>query len=204
MLIENEQKYHFDQFHEASSMPLLDEFSVMEPTPNKQDQRDIDVLQTTGIIAGVAGVGAFLASALDMGLAEFTPILAVAGIVAMGIGAVKVIGRLLRKRKLSLPPITVKQKTESRVNSATASSSASFLDSFKLSGSKGLTKSMSDKVFMGVCGGLAESSSIPSSLLRMIFIIAFAASGGTAMLVYFLAAFLMPNGDPAPAKPLKR
>jgi phage shock protein PspC (stress-responsive transcriptional regulator) len=195
MLIENEQKYQFDQFHEASTMPLLDEFSVMEPTPSKQDQKDIDVLQNTGIVAAVAGLATFLATNLNFGLMEFTPLLAVSGLVALGIGATRVIGRLLKKRKLNLPPITVKQKTESRANASTAASTAGFLSSFNLTGSKGLVKSMKDRVFMGVCGGLAESSGIPSSLLRIIFIIAFAASGGTAMLIYFLAAFLMPNGD---------
>lgn len=195
MLIENEQKYQFDQFHEASTMPLLDEFSVMEPVPSKEDQKDIDVLQNTGIVAAVAGLGVFLASNLNVGLMEFTPLLAVTGLVALGIGATRVIGRLLKKRKLNLPPITVKQKTEARANATTSASTAGFLSSFNLVGSKRLVKSMKDRVFMGVCGGLAESSGIPSSLLRIIFIIAFAASGGTAMLVYFLAAFLMPNGD---------
>jgi phage shock protein C len=195
MLVENEQKYQFDQFHEASSMPLLDEFSVMEVTPNQQDQKDIDLLQTTGIIAAVAGTGAFLASALDMGLAEFTPILIIAGVISMAVGGFKVLGRLFKKRKLDLPPITVKTKTEARSQASTTNSIGGFLDSFKLSPNRRLSKSMTDRVFMGVCGGIAESSSIPSSLLRIIFIIAFAASGGTAMLVYFLAAFLMPNNE---------
>jgi phage shock protein C len=200
MLVENEQKYQFHQFDEASTMPLLDEFSVMEPTPSKQDQKDIDLLQTTGIIAAVAGVAAFLANALPLGLSEFTPILAVSGLVALAVGAGKVISRLFKKRKLDLPAITVKQKTErSTTTNNTTTTVGSFFNSFNIGGSKRLAKSMTDRVFMGVCGGIAESSSIPSSLLRIIFIIAFAASGGTAMLVYFLAAFFMPNGDQPPA-----
>jgi len=52
---------------------------------------------------------------------------------------------------------------------------------------KRLCKSSTDKVFTGVCGGIAEYFSIDSFIVRLIFVLT---SGGTGIIYLILALFL--------------
>jgi phage shock protein PspC (stress-responsive transcriptional regulator) len=52
---------------------------------------------------------------------------------------------------------------------------------------KRLCKSSTDKVFTGVCGGIAEYFNINSAIVRLIFIFT---SGGTGIIYLLLALFL--------------
>lgn len=57
---------------------------------------------------------------------------------------------------------------------------------------KKLYKSDTDKKLCGVCGGIAEFFGIDSTLVRLAWVI-LAVFAGTGLLVYILAALIMPN-----------
>jgi phage shock protein PspC (stress-responsive transcriptional regulator) len=66
---------------------------------------------------------------------------------------------------------------------------------------KGLTdrklyRSTTDKKIFGVCGGLAESFEIDPTLVRLGWAFAAMLTGGTAILIYLVMAFVMPVGRP--------
>ena len=57
---------------------------------------------------------------------------------------------------------------------------------------KRLYKSSTDKKICGVCGGLAEYLGIDSTLVRLIWAILIVCAG-TGLLVYFIAALVLPK-----------
>lgn len=57
---------------------------------------------------------------------------------------------------------------------------------------KKLYRSRKNKIIFGVCGGFAEYFNIDPTLGRILFIILFVASVGTAVLLYLLLALVMP------------
>lgn len=60
---------------------------------------------------------------------------------------------------------------------------------------KKLCKSTTDKKICGVCGGFAEYLNMDPTLVRIIYAIITVFSFGTAVLVYFLAALIMPTAE---------
>ena len=52
---------------------------------------------------------------------------------------------------------------------------------------KKLTKSVSDKKIMGVCGGLAKYAEKDSNLVRI--------TGGSLAIAYLIAGFMLPEGE---------
>lgn len=59
---------------------------------------------------------------------------------------------------------------------------------------KKLQKSNS-KVICGVCGGLAEYFNIDSTIVRLLFIVAVVLGFGSGILLYILAALIIPSAD---------
>ena len=57
---------------------------------------------------------------------------------------------------------------------------------------KKLTKSLTDRVLFGVCGGLAEYLGWDSTLVRVIFVILTLAGVGSPILIYIILAIVMP------------
>ncbi len=57
---------------------------------------------------------------------------------------------------------------------------------------KKLTKSTTDKKIAGVCGGIANYLNIDSTLVRLIWAL-FICLAGSGLLVYIIAALVMPN-----------
>ncbi len=57
---------------------------------------------------------------------------------------------------------------------------------------KRLTKSLTDRVLFGVCGGLAEYLGWDSTLVRVIFVILTLAGIGSPILIYVILAVVMP------------
>lgn len=53
------------------------------------------------------------------------------------------------------------------------------------------TKSSTDKILTGVCGGLASDLNMPAYVLRIIFIVGTLISNGTGILIYICLALLM-------------
>ena len=61
-----------------------------------------------------------------------------------------------------------------------------------------LRRSRRDRVFLGVCGGLAEYFGIDPVLVRLAFVL-ITLAGGAGVLAYIIMAIVMPDGDPLPA-----
>ena len=59
-----------------------------------------------------------------------------------------------------------------------------------------LTRSRTDKKFLGVCGGIAEYLNLDSTLVRIAFVIGVISSAGPLILAYFGLAFAMPKEEP--------
>ena len=59
---------------------------------------------------------------------------------------------------------------------------------------KKLYKSNTQKMVSGVCGGIAEYFDVDPTIVRILFVI-FGFSGGGGILLYLLAAVIMPD-DP--------
>ena len=57
---------------------------------------------------------------------------------------------------------------------------------------KKLYKSNTQKMVSGVCGGSAEYSDVDPTIVRILFVI-FGFGGGGGILLYLLAAVIMPN-----------
>lgn len=65
---------------------------------------------------------------------------------------------------------------------------------------KKLTRSASDKMIAGVCGGLAKYFGIDAVLVRILFVL-FALAGGPGILLYIILWIVMPEeaaATPAP------
>jgi len=56
-----------------------------------------------------------------------------------------------------------------------------------------LTKSLSDKMLFGVCGGLAEYFGMDSTIVRIIFVTLAILGVGTPVLIYIILAIVMPS-----------
>ncbi|MCH8494927.1 MAG: PspC domain-containing protein [Balneolales bacterium] len=56
-----------------------------------------------------------------------------------------------------------------------------------------LVKSSSDKMLLGVCGGLAQRFGIDSTIVRAIFVIGAILGVGSFILIYFVLAIVMPR-----------
>lgn len=65
---------------------------------------------------------------------------------------------------------------------------------------KRLMRSQSNRMFLGVAGGLAEYFEIDPVLMRLLFVALGLASHGQALLVYLLLAILMPQQEKAAGK----
>lgn len=63
---------------------------------------------------------------------------------------------------------------------------------------KKLYRSKTDKIFAGVCGGLAEYFDIDATIIRLLFIL-IVAFGGSGLIVYALLWLIMPKSSNEPA-----
>lgn len=59
---------------------------------------------------------------------------------------------------------------------------------------KELYRSNTDRVLLGVCGGIGEFFGVSGTAIRLLFII-FTLAGGSGILLYILAAILMPRSN---------
>jgi len=59
-----------------------------------------------------------------------------------------------------------------------------------------LQKTTDDKVISGVCGGLARSFGMDSSILRIVFTICTILGVGSPILIYLVLAIIMPKDNP--------
>lgn len=64
---------------------------------------------------------------------------------------------------------------------------------YSYSGENKLTKSRTDSKIAGVCGGLAKYLGMNSTVVRILFLVAFFMSSGTALLAYIAMSIVMPK-----------
>lgn len=57
---------------------------------------------------------------------------------------------------------------------------------------KKLTRSMTNRKFLGVCGGIAEYFNVDPTVVRLLFVV-FGLAGGSALLLYIVGALIMPE-----------
>ena len=60
---------------------------------------------------------------------------------------------------------------------------------------KKLTRSVSDKKIMGVCGGLAKYANQDPNMIRIIAVVLALFSCGSLAIAYIIAGFLLPEGE---------
>jgi phage shock protein C len=58
-----------------------------------------------------------------------------------------------------------------------------------------LQKSQSDKMIFGVCGGIAKSTGIDSSIIRILFVLGTIFSGSILFWIYLLLGIILPRGE---------
>lgn len=68
------------------------------------------------------------------------------------------------------------------------------LKSISIDTAKPMRRSLLDKRILGVCGGLAEYLGIDSAIVRVFAVVFLVISPGFTLVVYFVAAILMPKG----------
>jgi phage shock protein PspC (stress-responsive transcriptional regulator) len=56
-----------------------------------------------------------------------------------------------------------------------------------------LTKSETDKMLFGVCGGLADYMNMDSTVMRVLFVLITVFGIGSPILVYLILALIMPS-----------
>jgi phage shock protein C len=208
MEIETIHHYDYDDFIE-SNLELSDQnVKLIGEADPKELTRDTRAFSWAGMAAVAAGIGVFIATNFTaLGLMDFLPFIVATGIVALGVGLMKGFRRILGGRRLDLPRLKIRRKTKKQsepnvvrevrqVRQVAPPKSRRRLWS--------LRKSNSDSVIMGVCGGLAESSGINSALIRLLFIAAFAITGGSAAVVYFLLGMFLPADDTPKLKQKQR
>lgn len=60
---------------------------------------------------------------------------------------------------------------------------------------KKLTRSVSDKKIMRVCGGLAKYTNQDPNIIRIIAVVLALFTGGSLAIAYIIAGFLLPEGE---------
>lgn len=60
---------------------------------------------------------------------------------------------------------------------------------------KKLVRSKTNRTICGVCGGIGEYLNVDPTLIRLIWIVCSLASCGTGLLVYLIAALIMPEDN---------
>ncbi len=59
-----------------------------------------------------------------------------------------------------------------------------------------LKRSRSDRMLLGVCGGLARVVNVDTAIVRILFALFTIFSGGIGVILYIVLALIMPEGDP--------
>jgi phage shock protein PspC (stress-responsive transcriptional regulator) len=197
MEIETVHHYDYGDFLEGNLELSEKSVQLIGEADPKELKRDMRTFTWAGVGAVLAGIGIFLATNLGLGLMEAMPFLIAGGIAALGVGMMKGFSRIFGKRRLQLPRLQVRRKTEkkSEPTQVREIQQPRAVVSPRKRRRWSLSKSNSDSVIMGVCGGLAESSGISSSLIRLLFIAAFAITGGSAAVIYFVLGMFLPAGD---------
>jgi phage shock protein C len=61
-----------------------------------------------------------------------------------------------------------------------------------------LTRSRDDRWIAGVCGGLAELTSVDATLIRVVLVVATILGAGSLIVIYLICWLLIPNAPELP------
>lgn len=64
---------------------------------------------------------------------------------------------------------------------------------------KTLTRSLANRMFAGVCGGLAEYMNMDPTVIRLIFVLLFFVTGPGVLLAYIIMMIIVPEDSVAKA-----
>jgi phage shock protein C len=165
----------------AADLDLMEREDQSVPEQVSKDQRR---LWAMGIVAMLGGAGLLAVSNLGI-FSEAWPYCLGAAAVGAGMGLVRLMKRIFRKNTLTFPTLELRRKTE-RVN-------RNAMSTLGIMPRVGLAKSATDRVIMGVCGGLAESSGINATLIRALVIFIFAITSGIGAIFYFGLGMILPT-----------
>lgn len=206
MYEESVNEYHFDQFVESNSLPgMMDDLEVIREETPEETKRDNRAFYTTGILSILAGAGLLIGmNAETLGIADLIPsdkiipYVLFGGIAALGYGLIKGFRKIFRRRNLNLPTLQIRRKTlknQPRQQQRRQQQTPPPIIQEAFRPGRKLRKSIANRVFLGVAGGLAEHSGISATLIRLLFIAGFAISGGAAAVIYLALGFFLPNAQ---------
>ena len=208
MYEESVNEYHFDQFIESNSLPgMMDDLEVIREETPEELKRDNRAFYITGILSMLAGIGLVVGMNADkLGLTDLVsstdiiPWMLFAGVAGLGFGLLKGFRKIFRRGNLTLPTLQIRRKTlkneppeirRRRQTQNQVSPPPILQETFRPN--RKLRKSIANRVFMGVAGGLAEHSGISATLIRLLFIAGFAISGGVAAFIYIALGLFLPS-----------
>lgn len=178
--------HNYEQFLAGYPLTGTGDLNLLEREADEmpeQVKKDSRRFMWAGVLTALAGATLWLTT--NIGLGESWPYFALAGLVGLGMGGTRILRRVLGRKTLSLPKLELRRKAE-----RTTANAMSTFGTNRRSGK--LSRSDSDKVFMGVCGGLAKHSGISATLIRAIWIAAFAATSGVAAFFYIGLGLILP------------
>ncbi|MEM7036612.1 MAG: PspC domain-containing protein [Bacteroidota bacterium] len=193
MEVENVHSFDYTEFIESNPIDGETDLDFVREEAPAQFKKDNRAFTIAGVVSLVAGTALFVGSMLPAGIkaefANFVPIALGAGVVGLGFGMLKAFRKIFRRGNLNLPSLQVRRKIETRPRPEVQP-----IETYRPG--KKLTKSRTDSVILGVCGGLAKHSGLSASTIRLLFIAAFAFSMGSAAFLYGILGAYLPAEEP--------
>lgn len=205
MTTSTEEQYYSPTFNPSFGdidTPQFDEDIEAIREAEKKLNREGNSMAIAGGMAFATGLGLLLLQIAGAGsIPEWGAALLVAGVGAIGFGTLKLLGKL-RKKSLDFPLLRKIKKAVRQQRSQAQSRQA---NRNATAGKQGtgvfeetyvrnkLAKSTSNKVFLGICGGIAEYAGISPSLMRLVFLIGLMLSAGVIIPVYLILAIFLPS-----------
>lgn len=168
---------------ELESLYFEDEAGEESSLLNLQTLSGLSLI-LAGVVYLLTELGVWADPAL-LGLGAAFPWLLGVGVILLGFG-------VLTWRSSSAPD--TERSTKKAVDAQTGETKV--VEEPKKTRKKRLTRSRTDKKFLGVCGGIAEYLNLDPTLVRIAFVIGVISSFGPLVLAYFGLAFVMPKEPP--------
>lgn len=171
----------------------------------KKLQKDGNAFTIAGLLAFGTGLSLFIMSLVGLEFAGWMALLAIGGMAGLGFGMIKLLAKI-SKKSIKFPLLRKIKKAIRQQRSGNFQETAQApprsqamgrqADSNVFEGSyvrKKLGKSTTNKVFAGVCGGIAEYAGISPSFMRFVFLIGLMMSAGVIIPVYAILALFLPS-----------
>ncbi|MFK7972658.1 MAG: PspC domain-containing protein [Bacteroidia bacterium] len=203
---------------------MYDDIESIRERESEEEKTQQSKLSLAGIMAILAGVGMAIAAfgnsifggSLDPGFLEFlVPLLTIVGFSSLAYGLYKTVKLAFRKKELNFPTLNVYRKRKPKTPEELARESMAKENArtrnrsrgrrqradvrgtyAPTSGPKRLRRSLKQRVFTGLAGGVSEYVGISPWLVRFLFIMLTSATGGMFTFLYlFLSIAIAPDYD---------